>query len=270
MNNQLSQVLFRAWAHVRHRLCAWNTGGEGIHSPRLFYIVRYLMNDHNAYYCFDAIEQRREAMLRAPKMIDFIDYGTGHNGQRLVSHIARTSLESPQVMQLLFRLVLFLSQQLNRPLHIVELGTSLGISTAYLQMANLQNHVLTFEGCPQVMDMAQKNWHKLGLDTIQSVVGNIDEVLHDTLLNSARVIDFAYLDAHHTCQATLDYYAQIKPYLQSTSMVVLDDIHYSADMERAWKQILSYPEITSTMDLGSCGILFLDPHYLRKHYILRI
>ena len=35
---------------IKHYLTAWNTGGENIHSPSLFYFVRMILYDKNQYY----------------------------------------------------------------------------------------------------------------------------------------------------------------------------------------------------------------------------
>ena len=53
----------RVFAYLRHLFCAWNTTGEGIHSPYLFELVRFVLRDENAYYCFADIERRRELLL---------------------------------------------------------------------------------------------------------------------------------------------------------------------------------------------------------------
>lgn len=265
------RLCYKITSWLRHQLTAWNTGGEGVHSPSLFYIIRMLVYDRNPYYCFSAIEKRREAMLRAPKLIHFTDFGTGQSGQRLVCDIAKNELESPQIAQMLFRLVVYLNSNRKEPLHILELGTSLGLTTAYLKLANPQNEVVTLEGCHDVAQMAQLNWSKLGIEDIRCVEGNIDVTLPDTLFtHSARVWDVVYIDANHTQEATLRYYEMIQPNLHPKSIVIIDDIYHSPDMEQAWLTLCQRSEVTSSLDFYRCGWLFFDPNYLRKNYRLRI
>lgn len=276
----LRDIFFRIWAHIRHRLTAWNTGGEGIHSPYLFYLVRFLFYDRNAYYCFSSIEQRREAMLHAPKPVHILDYGTGSSGTRLLSDIARTALGSPREAQLLFRLALYLSQEIRRdepsrtPLFL-ELGTSLGLTTAYLASPDSRSRVVTFEGAPELADIARLNWRKLSLSNIDCISGNLDSTLpsfvSDSLYNNARArADLIFLDANHTYEATLRYYDTLRPLIHRKTILVLDDIHWSRSMNRAWDHLRRLPEVTSSMDLFDLGILFFDPDYLPKHYTLRI
>ena len=89
---EIKDGIYRILAYVRHQLTSWNTGGEGIHSPYLFHLVRHIISDDNRYYVWSAIEERRQAMLHAPKMVEVTDYGTGESGQRLVCDIAKRSL----------------------------------------------------------------------------------------------------------------------------------------------------------------------------------
>lgn len=209
-------------------------------------------------------------MLQTDKVVHTTDFGTGRSGVKQVSTIARRELESPRCAQLLFRLVEFLSHDAKRPLHILELGTSLGISTAYLAMAESRNSVTTFEGSKEVADLALQNWQKLDIHNIHLVRGNIDETLLTTLEKDNKLIDLAYLDANHTYEATMRYYNIIGTRTHEKSIIVLDDIYHSPDMQRAWREISARPEVTTTMDLYHMGILFLDPHYLKRHYRIRL
>lgn len=267
--------VYRVSSWLRHIVTAWNTGGEGIHSPYLFELVRMVMCDTHAYYKWADIEQRRVAMLRAPKKVDYIDYGSGGEGgihrQQLVCDIAKTSLEPKEYGQLLFRLVNWLGHQVRQEgrvgLSIVELGTSLGITTAYLASVDSGDRVVTYEGCPDVVNMAELNWRKLHLENIVCVEGNIDDTLLEHLPDS---IDVAFMDANHTYQATLRYFDMLAKRVGKKSIIVLDDIHYSKEMGRAWDAICRHPKVVCTMDLYKLGMVFFDSDYLHKHYRLRL
>ena len=53
-------------------------------------------------------------------------------------------------------------------------------------------------------------------------------------------------------------------------MIVVDDIHHSEEMERAWKEICGDERVTSTMDLYQMGLVFFDKHYWRRNYKMRL
>jgi len=281
----LRQQLYRAGTYVRHLFTSWNTGGEGIHSPYLFYLVRMLIYDQNRYYCWSDIEQERRRLLRSREIVRVVDYGTGGTTptgqaeakQRSLHEIAATSLEQPRVGQVLFRLVSYLGHVQKRPLRIVELGTSLGITTAYLAAADSRNSVVTYEGSEALLEQAREVWKRLKLKNIRTVQGNIDETLlrtpaRDNIIGVApdTPIDVAYLDANHTYEATMRYYTALARHAQPHSIYILDDIYHSEQMARAWREIGQRPEVSTTMDFYHFGLVFFDKHYMKRHYKLRL
>ena len=55
-----------------------------------------------------------------------------------------------------------------------------------------------------------------------------------------------------------------------SGLIGVDDIHYSPEMERAWEELKRDARVTTSMDLYHIGLLFVDPHYLKRHYKIRI
>lgn len=266
--------LFRVRSFLQHYLTAWHTGGEGIHSPYLFDWVRMWMYDDNAYYVWSHIEKERNRLLRDTRTLLVTDYGTGsqRNPQRKVADIAASSLQSSKYARLLFRLVCFLGEnrlQANNAfdgLSVVELGTSLGITTAYLAATDSRNTVYTYEGSSALLEQAGQVWKRLNFTNIRSIVGNIDDTLGGTLPEK---IDLAYIDANHRCEAVMRYFAQLLPHVHRKTVFVIDDIHYSPDMLRVWQTICRHPMVTTTMNLYDLGLVFFDTDYLHKNYRLR-
>jgi hypothetical protein len=58
--------------------------------------------------------------------------------------------------------------------------------------------------------------------------------------------------------------------LNQKGVLAVDDIHYSEEMERAWNELKTDPRVTTTMDLYHLGLIFVDSHYLKRHYKIRI
>ena len=268
-------------AFIRHFLTAWNTSGEAIHSPYLFRLVRFVLRDENAYYCFRDIERRREFLLACEDSLDVVDYGSagspeGLHVQRRVCDIAKNHLESARVGQVLFRIVNFLHEEEKRPLNILELGTSLGITTAYLASPDSRNKVVTMECSEAVLRVAQGVWKMLKLENIEWIQGNIEFRIQNSEFRvqsseaKGERIDLAYVDANHTYEATMRYADFLLNRLTEKGILVLDDIHYSEPMERAWSELKADPRVTTSMDLYHVGLLFVDTHYLKRHYRIRI
>ena len=289
--------LYRVSSWLKHQLTARNTGGHGVHSPYLFEWVRMVMSDKNTYYVWDEIEEIRQEMLKDTRELEFVDYGSGgplptspskgrSANMRRVCDIAKGSLARRKEAQLLARLVGWLGRPLltspsrggigdeasedRKGLTIVELGTSLGVTTAYLAAMDSRNKVVTYEGCPAVAEVARANWEKLGLSNIACVVGEITVDSLQLAVDRLSGIDVAFIDANHTYEATLTYFNALASRVHEKSVVVVDDIHYNEDMEKAWKAICADERVTTTMDLYRMGLVFFDKHYWRKQYKMRI
>jgi hypothetical protein len=58
--------------------------------------------------------------------------------------------------------------------------------------------------------------------------------------------------------------------MSEKGVIVVDDIHYNADMEQAWLAICGDERVTSTMDLYQMGWVFFDRHYWKRDYKIRI
>lgn len=264
--------VYRALTWGWHRLSSWNTGGEGIHSPSLFYIVRFLFPRQYRYYGWDEIENVRDQLLRTTDTLPITDYGTGTQTSLPIYKIAKNHLERSEVGQLFFKLIVHLRHELQRDLNIVELGTSLGLTTAYLATPHSGNKITTYEGNPETLRIAQRNWERLRLTNITPILGNID---HTLLYNAreeaiAEPIDFIFMDANHRQEPTLRYFQHLLEHLHEHSIVVIDDIYHSPEMTQAWKQICALPQVTSSIDCYHFGILFFDSHLLKRHYRIRL
>lgn len=261
---KLQEVIFRTLSYLLHRITATNTLGHGIHSPYLYNIVHFLFYDNHTYYCFHPIEKERERLLRARKQIEVTDFGTGPSGIRTVQSIAKHSLQSPRDAKLLFALA-----HCEVPQDIIELGTSLGITTAYLASTHSTTQVYTLEGSDSVMEQAQKVWSKLHLKNIYPIVGNIDSTLPE-LLHTMPQVDFVLMDANHTEQATMRYFDMLLPRCTEQTIIVVDDIYHSRQMHRAWQRICSHPATTACLDLWDMGIVFFKKHLEKRIYKINI
>lgn len=257
--------LNRIWSYILHQITAWNTHGEGIHSPYLFQIVENVIYDRNAYYLFPLIEKQRQVLLKNEQTIFVTDFGTKSSEERSIKRIARNALETERIDQILFKMVNFTHAE-----SILELGTCLGISSAYLAGGNTRGHVTTFEGSSEFIKIAKSNWQKLGVKNLTTIIGDIDTTLPKWLSTNNQTIDFVFLDANHTKEATQRYVNWLLPQMNKKSILVIDDIYHSTQMTQAWQWIKNLPQVTSTMDLFHIGIAFFDPDFLRKNYRLRI
>jgi len=259
-------LLFQAFSYIRFLLRSGNA--HGLHSPFVFGLYAHVINHDGSFAAFEAIEQRRQELQRNSEAIQVRDFGAGsHTGagrHRQISDIARTAAKPPKLAQLLFRLVNHF-----RPRTILELGTSLGLTTAYLAAADSRGRVLTFEGCPATAAVALATFEQLGLQNVELVEGNLDDTLAPTLAALPTPLDFAFFDGNHRYEPTLRYFDLCLAHRTERSVFVLDDIHWSPDMERAWNAIQQHPEVRLTIDLFFVGLVFFRRNQPKQHFRLR-
>jgi len=252
-----------AYKYILHFLLARNTRGFGVHSPFMFQFTRFVLCERNSYYIFEEIELLRKRLKGDYRLLNIKDFGTGKDRRMKVADITRCSLKPAKEGQLLFRISNYIKAQ-----HILELGTSLGITTAYLASPSSDIKCVSLEGCPEIAEVARENFEKLGLKNIEVVVGNIDITLKQ-VVNKYTQLDLIFIDANHRSEAVLNYFEQCMSKVHKDTVVVIDDIYWSADMERAWLSIQNHPRVSSTIDLFRFGIVFFNPDLNRKHYLMR-
>ena len=259
--------MFQLLAYLRFWLRSGNA--HGLHSPFVFGLYTSVVRHTGSFGAYAPVEARRQQLLNSPDRINVTDFGAGsHTGagqQRRVADIARTAAKPPHLAQLLFRLVNYC-----RPATILELGTSLGLTTAYLAAADSRHHVITFEGCPNVAAVARETFATLHLSNIDIVEGNIDHTLAPTLSALTTPLDFAFFDGNHRYEPTLRYFELCLAHRTNDSVFVFDDIHWSAEMEQAWEIIKSHPDVMVTVDLFYIGLVFFRKGQPKQHFSLRV
>ncbi len=259
---------FRIGSYAQFYLQSRNTMGYGVHSPYLFYIARTLIPETTPYYSFGDIEHARQQLLQRQDIVRVTDYGTGGGAcqqtELPVGTIARKALKCPREAQLLFRLVNHLNAQM-----VVELGTSLGITTAYLAKPHAEAQIVTFEGSGALLGIAKQNWAKLGIHNITAVEGNIDETLPREAVRW-QTVDVAFLDANHRKEATLRYFDILAAHAGEDSLFVVDDIRHSREMWEAWQAICEREDVTARFDLGSMGLVFFNRHLPKQTFKIRM
>lgn len=240
---------------------------HSLHSPFVFDLYTHVIRAGKPYYIFNEIEQIRRELLRSQEKIQTQDFGAGGNGQmvreRMVKDIARQALKPAWWGQLLFRLVNHFQPQV-----VIDLGTSLGVTTAYLAAPCPKAQVYTFEGCPHTLGIAQRNFNQLGFTHVQTVCGNIDQTL-PAQLATLSAVDFVFFDANHRLAPTLAYVEYCLSKAHEDSVFVLDDIYWSAEMTEAWRHIKTHPAVTLTIDLFRLGLVFFRRKQPRQHFVLR-
>jgi len=240
---------------------------HSLHSPFFYdFYTKVVKGKNPVHVKSHVIESLRKKLLQTDQHIDVHDLGAGSGilktHHRNVKDIARTSLSPAKYAQLYARIVAHFKYK-----NIIELGTSLGINALYLSSLP-ETHVTTFEGSDAIADIAESSFESAGKPSIHLIRGDINKTLPHFISQSAK-IDLAFMDANHRYEATMQYFRLILPRLHEKSIVLIDDIHYTAGMQTAWNEIREHPLVYGSADLYRVGILLFDPSLNKQHVVLQ-
>lgn len=253
---------FQVKSYLRHWLTTVDE--HSIHSPFFFdFYQRVIVNKQPAPDT-TRIEAVRSKLLINQTEVAYQDVGSSSKhfktSKRKLSDIAHTSLLPQKWAQLLYRIALFTEAK-----KIVELGTSMGLTSLYLSQVP-KSTVYTFEGNPSMINVAITHFEFFTVKNIILIEGNIDNTLSDHLQNPAKV-QFAFIDANHRFEPTLHYFDLLAKRMGDKGIMVIDDIHASPEMDKAWQEMKHHELVYGSVDLFRMGILFFDLSLNKQHYI---
>lgn len=261
-------LLQLAVKYLDHWLSASNGKGHGMHSPFVFEFITKILNDKTVYPEYEKVEALRTRLLNDHTVLEIEDFGAGsaidRKSKRSISLIARNAAKSKKFGQLLFRMI-----RCYRPATILELGTSLGITTSYLSLAKPDGRVITMEGAKEIAEVAKRNFRNLETRNLEITEGNFDNTL-SSVVHGLSTVDFAFIDGNHRKEPTERYFRQLLAKTNNNSILVFDDIHWSGEMEAAWEAIKNNAAVTCSIDLFFIGIVFFRKEFKEKrHFAIR-
>lgn len=236
---------------------------HSVHSPYFFDFYQKVIKEKEKP-AFEAIEQTRKKLLTDTHSVTYQDLGTPSkhfkSDQRTIASIASTSLSPQKWSAFYFRV----AEHLNAK-RIIELGTSMGITTLYLAQSK-ERKVFTFEGNPSMVNIALTNFEYFDQGNITLLEGNIETSLPDFLEDPSKV-DMVLLDANHRYDPTLRYFNWLCKRIADKGIIIVDDIHASPEMDNAWNYLRQHDLVYGSIDLYKCGLLFFDPSLNKQHFI---
>jgi predicted O-methyltransferase YrrM len=255
--------LYQLLAFIKYWLLSVND--HSLHSPFVYKFYTEIIKD-KANKPEKAVEVLRNQLLKDQTVIEIEEMGAGSrmnaSNSRPLSQIAKHAATPLSFSLLLSSIIKHYQFK-----QIVELGTSLGLNSAYMALASPTVKLTTFEGSDSIATIAKRNFKQLDLKNIEIVVGNIDQTLEKWLDRNEK-IDLAYQDANHRYEPTVRYFDLLIAHMDAEGIIILDDIHWSKEMNQAWNELKNHPSVSLSIDLFEGGILFLNQKLPKHHYIL--
>lgn len=242
-------------------------GGHGIHSPFVYDLVRNVVFNRNGLRVPEAVINFHKALSGTKAHIRITDSGAGSRvtsqQERRISSVVKWSSVTQKQGALLYRLCRWY-----RPSLVIELGSGLGISTAYLSAGAGSSPVVSIEGSPEKHAFAIAHRPVFTEGVTEFIMGGFDRCFPPLL---ERVCDktVIFIDGDHRYQPTIE---KVHALLQTMGdgirelMIILDDIYWSDEMEKAWKAAFADHRVDISLDLFHMGILFTRPGIAKQHF----
>lgn len=135
--------------------------------------------------------------------------------------------------------------------NVIEFGTAFGVSGMYFLAglkANGSGQLLTFD--------PNEIWAKLADDNLQQIghsytltIGTFEDNI-DRVLPQGQHIDLAFIDAIHTQEFVLPQLEIVLKHSRPGTIIVLDDINFSKDMEACWQKVSHDSRFRSAVTVG--------------------
>jgi predicted O-methyltransferase YrrM len=160
-----------------------------------------------------------------------------------------------------------MAAEFGKPL-IIELGTSLGISTLYMAASCKDARIITIEESKETALIARQNFVEAGIDNIDILEGSFDETLatfpHKNIKPAMIVIN-----GIHQKDAVIRYFNLLSEISGNNTVFVIDNINYSKVMAEAWNELKLHKNVTVSINIFRMGILFLRTGINHNNYVIR-
>ncbi|WP_418263522.1 O-methyltransferase [Flavobacterium faecale] len=250
----------------------WLSKNEhAVHSPFVFSLLTKCFYDKKPKADYTVLKKYRQSLLENKNTIEVTDFGAGSkvfkSNNRPINHIAKTAGISSKRAKLLYRIVRYF-----QPETILELGTSLGLASVALSLGsrNLETkaRITSLEGCPNTIAIANKQLQLFNINNVDCIATEFQDFLSNIELQTTNY-QLIYFDGNHSKKATLDYFERLLPTISNDTVWIFDDIHWSAEMEKAWEIIKNHPKVKVTIDTYQWGLVFFRYEQPKQHFIIR-
>ncbi|MCB4808746.1 class I SAM-dependent methyltransferase [Tamlana sp. 62-3] len=240
-----------------------STNQHGVHSPFVYNLVTQCFYNKTKYTDYKTILNYRKALLKNNNILNVTDFGAGSHtfktSERKISEMAKYAGSTLKRAKLLYKICKYF-----KPDNILEIGTSLGISTHAMSLGNSKSKITSLEGCPNISQFTSNllNNNNVNIDT-----GNFSETLKT---QDNKPLDLVFFDGNHQKEATISYFESLIETAHNDSVFIFDDIYWSKGMTEAWEIIKQHPKVTVTIDTFFWGFVFFRKEQVKQHFTIRL
>lgn len=232
--------------------------GHGVHSPFAYNLMTKVIDERCLYYSFNEIELVRKQLLQDTTLVTYRDR-KGRQRTHTIAKAARDEAITPKQGALLFRLCNYFKVK-----HILQIGSSVGLSTLYLTSYSSQVNCITLEDSSGLAEIARVVYNRMS-KAIDLRVGKVEETLSDAL-QAMEQPDLVYFNINSQPYDVLRLFKQCAGCADTHTIFVVHGIKSDKYMHQCWKSMCVDPKVRVSMDLYHMGLLFFNEKLHPQHY----
>ena len=265
--------MYSTFKSTQKRLQYWFTAnngkGHGTHSPFVYDFIRNVLINKKKYPAYKQIAQLCKRLKKDHHIVDIEDFCERTiipiSQKVKMADLYRSRVKPAKYDQLFFRMARHYKSQ-----YVLEIASSLGITTSYLAIANPDTTIVTYEESEAIAKIAAQNFSSLSIKNTIQILDNINSPLKDTL-NKITQLDFVFVNGNNCKETILFYWNMLYNKAHNETLFIFDKIHGGTEMEEVWKEIQQLDMVTCTIDLFFIGIVSIrkeikEPVHLSIRY----
>ncbi len=239
--------LLHAIQYIKFYLSASNSKGHGTHSPLVYHFITEILNDTRNFYAYQDIDIVKKQLLSDNRKLNFLGKETS------VASFMKEAIPT-KYNKLLFRMVAYY-----KPNYIIEVGSSLGITTAYLASPEKRNLVQTIETNLELGVIASETLSSLALPNTTQSKGSLKEVVSKL---SERT--FGFILINHANWESEELAQHLLDFVEEDAIVIFVEINKNLQTKLFWDNLIYQQNKTISVTLFYFGIIFLKKEVLKK------
>ncbi len=239
-----------------------------LHSPFMFDFARFCLYNRTNFSDYEILKRYQYQLNQLEELITVKDLGAGSktftSTQRRIKDIAHIAGSSYTDMKRLYRISRYF-----KPKNILELGTSLGKATLAMSLGQPQAKMTTVEGDHAILKIAKQQLNNQPVGQIKFISDDFETFLN--ILNQTQEkFDLIYLDGHHSYKPTIQYFNKLLPHIHNDTVLIIDDIYWSNEMQEAWAYLKKHPAVYQSVDTYYFGLLLFRKEQFRQHFKINL
>lgn len=217
--------------------------GFGIHSPFAFRLITKVIREKARYYAYDDVEE-----IGRTRVVNTLD--------RRQKHLRK--LLSMSRGRLFFRLTNFF-----RPDHILEIGSSWGISSLYLRLAERAARLTIVEPVAEIADFAERLFAETG-EQARFVRDAYETAIPACLEGESEGL---YIVVNRLPKAQYRVLPHLlDPVLDQPSLLIIDGIRSNSAAKEWWEALIKDERVRVTVDMKNVGFVCCNPKLNKQNY----